>query len=244
MAERQFSEREVSEFIQQATALQLEVAEPQNGATLERIQRATSELGISPEHVRRAARQIESCNNGNRFQFFGAPLNIQISLIAKGVLTAEDSTELIRLIRSSTGLVGTPKQVGALLEWSSKAQYPIHMAFTSKDGRTYIEVNARYDSYALLLVLLPMVISCVAWLVPTSMLGGIGVLIWCLGQLGTYLIGRTLFRNSALKKRSELTRTANDLSEFVTQRARSHQSIKTTITDLITETETELSHYQ
>ena len=244
MAERQFSEREVSEIIQQATALQLEVAEPQNGATLEQIQRATSELGISPEHVRRAALQIESRNNGNGFQFFGVPLNIQISLIADGVLTAEDSTELIRLIRSRTGFVGSAKQVGALLEWSSKAQYPIHMAFESRDGRTYIDVNARYDSYALLLVLLPMVISCVVWLVPTAMLGGMGIFLWCLAQLVTYLLGRSLFRNCSLKKRAELTRTVNALSEFVTQRTHSHQSAATTRTDVIPETETQLSHYQ
>ncbi|MDR3690266.1 MAG: hypothetical protein P4L46_12870 [Fimbriimonas sp.] len=225
MAERRFSEKEVGAIIQQATALQLEGAEVSKGATLVQIQQAAAELGISPELVSQAALQVDACQDTTGFQFFGAPLCNRISLIAEGALAEDDLPGLTQAIRSATGRVGFAKQVGTMFEWSSSSDYPLHIAFTPKDRKTSIDITARFDSYALLCLLLPMLISMVAWLVPSVKLGGMGILLWGLGQLATYLVGRTLVQRIARKKLAALRQTADTISSLVSKNSQALEPV-------------------
>src|SRR5471030_614903 len=88
MAERHFSEKEVSALIKRATELQagnqdLKTDQP----TLTQVQQAAGELGILPQFLASAAVELES--NSRRKGFWGGPVAVRRSTKVSGRLSPE-----------------------------------------------------------------------------------------------------------------------------------------------------------
>ena len=149
--DKRFSDREVREILKKA----VEDASPgalvkRDGLTLSELKAIGKEVGIDPARLDAAARTVASRDVRRWSRILGVPAPISIEQKVQGEFTAEDTPEVLALIRRTMGRHGEADQVGGSLEWSAKGETGgRYVTVSSKGGTTTVSGSANLSNLAL-----------------------------------------------------------------------------------------------
>ncbi len=107
-------------LIQRATELQQKSNDAlAHGLSILEIERIAAELGITPEHLRSAALELENQTHTQDSKgFWGIPFQIDQNRVVEGTLTDEQWEEIVLMLRTFIGRVGRTNDIGKTKEWS------------------------------------------------------------------------------------------------------------------------------
>lgn len=144
-----FSETRAREIV--ARAAELEAAAPtQTGAlSLGGMQQLAAEVGIPPEHVEAAAREVTQRRPTNRraaHWFLGSPTRIVVERIVTGEIDESDYVTVVDEARTRLGNVGQASTLGRSLAWRTvnppnQVGRNVYLTLTPLGGRTRIRVE-------------------------------------------------------------------------------------------------------
>jgi hypothetical protein len=232
-AVRRYSDREVEEIVLQAAEEQL--AHPtEEGLSLKTVQQIADEVGISPERVERAARNLEArqaveppAESGTGARWLGSSTLIASERVVDGEITEAAYDEIIDEVQATLAAQGHVDARGRSLTW--RAEEPVlgkrravQVRVTSRGGQTRIQVQERLGELA------------------TSLYGGImggaagGIAIilslggpefgWFAAGLaatgwtgGMYALTRGIFRAVSRRKRTDLDRLGGRIGEIAAE---------------------------
>lgn len=162
-ADRQYTEKEIRAILQRAGKLQ-EARTPggigSGGTTLTQLQQAASELGLDPDLIAQAAREVETEETATKGSWLlGGPWNVDYDQILPGTVTEENWPFLLDELRAATGRVGTPKTIGKGFEWLSQSPDPLHITFTPHGPNTRVRLTARFGEWSALFYILPSIFA-------------------------------------------------------------------------------------
>ena len=162
-SDRQYTEQEIRAILQRAGKLQ-EARTPggigSGGTTLAQLQQAASELGLDPDLIAQAAREVETEETATKGSWLlGGPWKVDYDQILPGTVTEESWPYILDEMRAATGRVGTPKTVGKGFEWLSKSPDPLHITFTPHGPNTRVRLTARFSEWSVLFYILPSIIT-------------------------------------------------------------------------------------
>ncbi len=148
------------------------------------VERIAAEAGIAPQHVRQAARIVDSSDPPDKPTWFGRmtrPLVVERTV--QGEVSEDDLPVLVELIRGSTGHTGLVSTLGRSLEWRSIEQTfaggwdpsrgpsgirDVYVTITPRGGRTKIRVEERMERTRLMSLAMG-----TAGMVPAIVLAGV-----------------------------------------------------------------------
>ena len=213
-------------IIKRAAALQMESSpEKSAGATIEQIQEAAAELGISPEMVERAADDILASQNQPGFSLLGSPRKAEFSRAATGVILEQDLPSLLKEIRRITGRVGNPRTVGNSLEWQSNQPDILHVTLTPRNGKTLIDVQSDFSNWIGVAFALPLSLSLALGFGLLGELGPeVGGILLIVLQLIVFFANRSVFAWITRTKRNKARELASQLAEYVETQATQTQN--------------------
>jgi hypothetical protein len=241
MSERRFSDRDMNAIIQRAAALQQEASSDKaSGPTLDQIQQAASELGISPEMVARAADEISSSPPDVGLSRFGSPTAAVYSRSAEGVLQEHELPGLLKEIRRLTGRVGYPRSMGDSFEWQSNQPDGLHISLTPRNGKTLIDVRASFGNWVGACIGLSVFCSLAIGLPSIGELGlDIGGALTVGLLLASAMANRSIFSRISRAKQKTALDLAVELGKYIeqeTQVARQTATVESTSTTKIHQT--------
>jgi hypothetical protein len=158
-ADRPYTEKEIRAILQRAGKLQEARTSggiSSGGTTLVQLQQAASELGLDPELIAQAAREVETEDTATKSSWLlGGPWKVDYDQILPGTVTEENWPFIVDELRAASGRVGTPKTIGKGFEWLSKQPDPLHITFTPHGANTRVRLTARFDEWGVLFYILP-----------------------------------------------------------------------------------------
>jgi hypothetical protein len=142
MADRRYDDKEVGEILKAAAEMQsglIDSSAP-GGMTLTELQRVAGELGIDPEHIGRAARELgTSPKPSSRYKSD----SLLIERTVDGELSDETWDELVTELRRFAGKPGKSEKAGNSREWTGKAGAgSVMLSATTRRGRTRLKLLA------------------------------------------------------------------------------------------------------
>ncbi len=235
---RRYSDREVEEIVRQAAEEQ--VAQPtEDGMSLKTVQQIADDVGISPERVERAARNLESrkpappptASSAGAF-WLGSPTVIEWERVVDGEVTESMYDEIVDEVQATLSTKGQVDTLGRSLTWRTVKpvlgkRRAVQVRVTSRAGQTRIHIQERLGEMAVTLY--------------TSILvgGGVGgvatILGMGLGWLGAglesallaaawfpgmYALTRAIYRGVARNKHADLEKLGDRIAEIVAESKR------------------------
>jgi|GEM_PF-2818506 len=137
MADRRYSDKEVGEILKIAAEMQagLAGAGTAEGVTLEELKRVAAEVGMDPENVELAAREIRS-NPPD-----GSRNSLLLERTLRGELTEEAWEDLVTELRRYTGKRGRTEQNGNAREWVGHLGIgSVMLSVTNQRGKTRLKL--------------------------------------------------------------------------------------------------------
>ena len=224
-----YSDRQVAGIV--ARAAELDAAPTQSGnLSLGGIQQIAADVGIPPEHVARAARELATHGAPRapeRHWFTGSANRIVVGRIVDGEVSDAEYPAIVDEIRITTGAQGQSSTLGRALAWRTVGSHhqpsrAVSVSISPAGGKTRILIDES--------------------LTPTAggvfggMMGGIGggvgfmgfglgmgalhsplaafaILVSSVG--GSFLGARAVFRNTGTKRRRELEQLADRLASHI-----------------------------
>jgi len=219
-----YTEKEVRAILKRAAELPGEGALATGGTSLAQLQQAAAEIGIDPVRVQQAAAELNTKRQtGPGAAWLGGPWGVDYDKLLPGVIDEDSWPGLVEDLRSETGRVGTPKQVGKGYEWLSQDPHPLHITFTPSGSNTRVRVMARFGQWAGFLYFLPTFFPLLIATMVTAILSKHGhmttqlALMILLGTpTATLLAGRAVFGQVAKKKRLQTQRMISRLEAALT----------------------------
>jgi len=210
VVEKRFDEREVSELIQRAAAIQAasESSSETLRPTLSQIQEAAGEMGIAPEHLARAAEELGSTSTGTSTSW-------RRTRTINGRITDDQWAGIVLMIRDATGRVGTPKAALSGYEWESSEPDGIHVALVPEGENTRVSVQGEFGAWWVLYRLLPMIFTIMAAVGFTAKMGMVGLLIAVLLVVTVGTAGYLAFKRTARKRQGQLEELFSQLTTQV-----------------------------
>ena len=155
-SERRYSEKQIGRLIQRATELhEADETSPDHSLSLKDVQQIASDLGVSPEHVEDAAREMDMDDIlSNKTGLFGGPFREQYSHIVSGELTDAQWEEILLELRRIAGGSGKTKQIGQIREWSKVLQegdatlQGMRITLRPNEGKTTIDLERHFGFFA------------------------------------------------------------------------------------------------
>lgn len=184
-----YTDKQVSAILRRATELQSD--DTPVGTTLESIKLAASELGIAPAVIERAAMELvhqssSASEDDLATRLAGGPWNTDTLRIVPRV-SAEAWPAIVERIRSASGRVGYPKQVGTGYEWLSQRPEPIHVTITPRGNTAELRVRAWFGHWALAFYMIPASLALTIAMFAMLLAGGTGAM--SPGSLAAIVIG-------------------------------------------------------
>lgn len=240
-----FSDTQVRSIVQRAS--ELEVAAPtQTGAlSLGGIQRIAADVGIPPEHVERAAREVARPVGAappaappKAGWFLGSPNRIVVERIVTGEVSDQEYATLVDEVRLVAGNVGQASTLGRSLSWQavwSAGQVGREIGFSVNpaNGQTRIRIEERLTPIAGGLfgglmggfggVSIPLSIIMGAEvlhapiLIPVFLAAGIG---------GSWSVARGAFKSTHAKRLAELEGLADRLAGYIRESIEADQQLR------------------
>ena len=136
MAERKYDDTEVGQILSQAAATQTGSSDlvDTNGVTLQELIRIAEEVGIQPDHIRRAATDLD---HKRRVQPSSNPNSVLMEQSVHGELSVEAWEQMITSAQSFTGKPGRSTQN----EWrSGDGNNSVTISNTVRNGQTYLKL--------------------------------------------------------------------------------------------------------
>ena len=162
-ADRQYTEKEIGAILERAGKLQ-EARTPggigSGGTTLAQLQQAASELGLDPDLIAQASREIETEETASKGSWLmGGPWRVDYDQILPGAVTEENWPMLLDELRAATGRVGNPKTFGKGFEFLSTQPDLLHITFTPHGPNTRVRLTARFGDWGAVFYVLPSIFA-------------------------------------------------------------------------------------
>jgi hypothetical protein len=149
--ERKYSDQEVGLILRKATDLQSEGEARAEGLSLSALQDIAREIGLDPDLVSEAARQLPTTNVGALARFFGGGTGLDIHLVHDAPLSPEQLQELAMAIRSAMQHQGHTQDVMGSLEWKMVGSASeMGVTASTHGGQTAVHIIADRVGAALL----------------------------------------------------------------------------------------------
>ena len=156
MVERLYNEKEIGALIQRATQLHEEAKGlASGGLTLEEVERIAAELGLPPEHVKAAAREVmEHPGLGRASNVWGGPYVLDQAQIVDATLTDDQWEHAVLALREFTGSTGHASRLGRAREWTHTVEdagvvlQKTLVTMREKDDRTSIRIRKQFGGGA------------------------------------------------------------------------------------------------
>jgi serine/threonine protein kinase len=217
-----------------ARAAELDATQPttDRGLSLGGLQRIAGEVGIAPEHVERAAREVvrqEPSPMVRRNPFLGSPTRAVTVRVARGQFTEADAAVMVGTIRSTLGNLGNLSMLGRELSWQSMPYgggtgRHVYIALRPVSGGTEIRIEENFQQRAggyfggIMGGVggggMGAVIGLSINLLHLQSPGAIGAVVLC-HISATYLLARRLFRRHVEKRTAELGQLADRLAAYL-----------------------------
>jgi hypothetical protein len=153
---RLYDEKEVGRLLKRATELQREDpvrANPAGGFSLEELEEIAAEAGIDPQHLRRAAAELDT--GGGDVEGWEHLLGEKVTLVRQAVVPGElGPTGFERLVPAIQILAsehGQPSLLGRTLTWHSETQSKsrsLQIVVSARNGETHIRAEERLHQMA------------------------------------------------------------------------------------------------
>ena len=237
-AVRRYSDGEVEEIVRRAAEEQL--AHPtEEGMSLRTVQQIADDVGISPERVERAARNLASretthppAKSGPGTFWLGSPTVIAWERVVDGEVTEAAHDDIIAEVQAAFSTTGEVDTRGRSLTWRTVKpvlgkRRAVQVHVTSRNGQTRIQVQERLGELAVTLyssILVGGGIGGVATILAIG-LGWLGHgleagLLSAVWVPGTYALTRSIFSAVSRRKRTDLEELSDRIAEIATESAR------------------------
>ena len=236
---RRYSEGEVEEIVRHAAEEQL--AHPtEEGMSIKTVQQIANDVGISPERVKRAARNLVVREEGTpptepRAGAFwlGSPTVIESEYVVNGEITEAEYDEIVAEVQAALAAEGQVDTLGRSLTW--RADKPVlgkrravQVRVTPRGGKTRIQVQERLGELAS---------SIHGGIMGGGALGGLSIILgvglgmpvgppevvalFAAGWVGgMWALSRSIFGAVARKKHSDLEQLSDRIAEIATESTR------------------------
>lgn len=222
MEDRRFTDAEVQQILKKAVehtpSRALARAE---GLSLADLKSIGAEVGIDPVRLEEAARAVVSAGSESGWpaRVLGAPLSVHLERQVPGTLAAEDSPDVLSLIRRTMGRQGEARAIHGALEWSVSGDIgQRHLSLSTRDGTTSIRGTANLTNAALVTYLPAGIMGAfasVASLVGFANTGNPVALAAAVGIPALlYPILRTVLRKVTRSETAKLERTVDELARL------------------------------
>jgi hypothetical protein len=126
-SKRVYTDKEISAVLKRAAELhRTQRPTETSGLSLEELEQIGAEVGIDPDLVRAAARELDTHEPGKPsdtgFQWLGAPTSVDLERIVEGRITEAQWEEAVGEIQRSFGAAGETSQTGRTKEWVLRDQ--------------------------------------------------------------------------------------------------------------------------
>lgn len=154
---RVYSDAEVGKILKRATELQEtrpQLRAERAGLSLTDLEEIAREVGIDAEHLRRAARELDTQvpGTGTMEEIVGGPLALVRERTVRGEIGDEGFEALVLALQHNSGSgVGQPSLLGRTLHWTSRTPTEtrtLHVSVSSRDGKTRIRIEERLHQLA------------------------------------------------------------------------------------------------
>ncbi len=157
---RQYNDRQVRAIVKHAAEMQAQHPTVEGTMSLGAVQQIAAQVGIAPERVERAARDLEQprrsdppAASGIGEVFLGAPTMIRIDRTLDREVATSSYEDLVAEIQLTLGSVGQVGTLGKSLTWSTAHSSPgveraIMVTVTPRRGSTRIRVEERFGQLA------------------------------------------------------------------------------------------------
>lgn len=151
-----YNKTEIGALIQRATELQKKDADAgDNALELQEVEHIAAELGIAPEYVRDAARELAHGRPATPDRSLtGAPFKVGHHRVVPGSMTDDRWELVVTELRRMTGAKGTIDSIGRTREWSRTVEdmgttlYGTMVSARSDDDRTSLSFKKHYGGLA------------------------------------------------------------------------------------------------
>jgi hypothetical protein len=150
--ERTYGDQEVGLILRKATEMQSDGEVRAEGLSLSALRDIAREIGLDPDLVSEAARQLPSTSAGALTRFFGGGTLHDIHLVHDAPLSPEQLQELTMAIRSAMQHQGQTQEVMGSLEWKTTAAEvsPVAVTANTHGGHTTVHIIADRGGAAVL----------------------------------------------------------------------------------------------
>jgi hypothetical protein len=152
---RLYDEKEVGKLLKRATELQREDpvrANPSGGFSLEELEEIAAEAGIDPQHLRRAAAELESGGDPEGWEhLIGEKVTLVRQAVVPGELPEEGFERVLAAIQVVARDHGQPSLLGRTLTWqaeTSQKTRSLQVVVSSRNGETHIRAEERLHRLA------------------------------------------------------------------------------------------------
>ncbi|UCD23126.1 MAG: serine/threonine protein kinase [Gemmatimonadota bacterium] len=223
------SEAEMQRIMSRAAELDAEHPTEEPQLSIGALEQVAAEVGIPPERVREAARELERPSDWSAemspkiSNFFGVPTGLAMEHVIEGEVSEADYPLLVKEIHAGLGIVGHTSTLGRSLTWSPAESggmsRRIQISVSSEAGRTWIRIRERLDlagDNRILPYLMAIGGGIVAALLGASFGLGDSALIVVPsglgGVLGYNITARTLYSRAYKRRKPQLEALSNRLA--------------------------------
>ncbi len=206
-----YSEQEMGKLIQRATELQQEGNDEQvHGLSILEIERIAKDLGLDPEHLRRAALELENQPETHKSKgFWGIPFQIDLQRVVEGKLTDEGWEEIVLMLRTMTGRTGKTNDIGKTKEWYhfvDEGVGHIRVSISPRDDQSAIKIQKQYRGIGVFVYLLSFLIGGTSMLMLSEVVDIVVSFPVGLALLGTGCVAALLLARAGLSTWSKRQR--------------------------------------
>ncbi len=140
----------MGKLLERATELQREDpvrANPSGGFSLEELEEIAAEAGIDPQHLRRAAAEMESGGGAEGWEhLIGEKVTLVRQAVVPGELREEGFERVLAAVQGVAHAHGQPSLLGHTLTWQAETAQKsrsLQVVVSSRNGETHIRAEER-----------------------------------------------------------------------------------------------------
>lgn len=219
--ERTYTDREVAVILRKATEMHRDGASRQEGLTISALREIAREIGLDPDLVSEAARQLPDTGDGPFARFFGGGTGDTVHIEHERELSSTELRELAMTIRSAMQHQGQTQEVMGSLEWKTVGQLSqVAVTASTHDGRTAVHIIVDRGGAAFLtgvgsIGLGAFAAAITGAILEPGVLGGLAL--FAGGTTGGVLMARAIWRKNSRKFREKLARLTESIRRSLSE---------------------------
>jgi serine/threonine protein kinase len=240
-----YTDSEVREVLRRAAALDAMRNSQGDALSIGAVEQVAAEIGIPPDQVREAARDVElrpdavlTDKGGAKTGLFNWPQKLEVTRSVNGEVSRDKYVDLVDEMRSALGTTGQISTLGRSLTWSAAPSgglgRNVSVSIRPSEGRTriHIEENLAMVGPDMFAPILGASGGAAVGLVFTATIGFLSapVILLPLGLLGGFmgfnLTSYAIYRSATKKRFPQLSTLANRLAEKVEEIVHGQETLK------------------